>query len=308
MGPRHRGDSTDRSILAMLLAAGLHVAAVNAEFYGIVDGDGDGVDDNRDRCLYTSAHERVDANGCAVNADQDLDGIADHDDDCPYSPAGAQVDSRGCAVDEDFDGVANGLDACAGSQLGAIVDARGCTGGQLAKATPLKPKSAPAIAIAAAPPVPSPAPNPPRQIPAPLPPQAALPSLPPPEPAAPPVTSPESAAPLPVIAVNPSALFSVSFAAGSNRIGAGGLGKLQQALPAMRRALRARNAVLVVDGYADAETDGDMPDKVARSRANQLRRLLVDQGIDPTRIQSVGHAAREAGIELRRAEVTLEVD
>jgi len=327
-----------------LAVAGLYAAVAHAQ-YGIVDGDGDGVDDNRDRCLYTRARAPVDASGCSRQTDQDNDGVADGGDDCPYSPAGAQVDNRGCAIDEDFDGIANGLDACGGSELGVWVDLRGCAGGQVAKALPPKLRSGPPTIVAAAPAPPPrpklptvaaaavPAPvaptralTPPvpasRPVPVPVP-AAPLPSRPawmPPPPAAigptvaaapapaqAPAVTADAPAPLAVISVNPSALLSVSFTAGSNKLGASGFNRMQQALPAMRQALRQRHAVLLVEAYADAETDGDAADQVARSRANQLRRLLVDQGIDPRRIQSVGHPASEAGVELRRAEVTLEL-
>lgn len=317
----------------MLIAAVLNSAVAQTP---IVDGDGDGVDDNVDLCLYTPPTARVDAQGCSARLDQDNDGVGDDADDCPYSPAGAQVDARGCAVDDDFDGIANGVDACSATELGAVVDARGCARGQIAKAITAAPKAASTVIVPPPPPAVAPTPTlilpviaepltvepaaalepPTAPLPAPelvatpvesppavvAPPQAPLPAASIPAPA-------PTSAPLAVISVNPSAFYSVSFPAESNSIGAGGLAKLRQALPAMREALkRSRHSALLVEAYADIDSDGPNPSTVARSRANKLRRLLEQEGIDPKRLRSVGHAAREAGAELRRAEVVLELD
>lgn len=120
----------------------------------IVDGDGDGVSDEADDCLYTPPGIQVNALGCPRHAeDGDADGVADPQDDCPYTPPGAEVDSRGCALDSDLDGVANGIDRCGSTALAAVVDAQGCAAGQtrLAAAVP-RPEAAP-VTAAAAPPV-----------------------------------------------------------------------------------------------------------------------------------------------------------
>ena len=62
----------------------------------VVDSDGDGVNDNNDRCPGTPKNVRVDANGCAI--DSDGDGVADYQDQCSGTTRGSQVDSRGCEI------------------------------------------------------------------------------------------------------------------------------------------------------------------------------------------------------------------
>lgn len=88
------------------------------------DSDGDGVDDEDDRCEGTPAGITVDAEGCP--ADTDADGVPDHEDACPQTLRGAEVDEEGCARDTDADGVADGLDACPDTPEGARVDDEGC--------------------------------------------------------------------------------------------------------------------------------------------------------------------------------------
>lgn len=90
----------------------------------IADSDGDGVNDDLDRCPNTPAGVRVDADGCAL--DSDGDGVADHMDECPGTVAGAAVDEKGCEMDGDADGVVDRLDECPNSEPGAQVDTVGC--------------------------------------------------------------------------------------------------------------------------------------------------------------------------------------
>src|SRR5262249_29328383 len=59
-------------------------------------------------------------------ADDDGDGVQNNRDRCPDTPRGATVDSRGCPGDDDADGVPNGIDRCPGTAAGATVDASGC--------------------------------------------------------------------------------------------------------------------------------------------------------------------------------------
>ncbi len=92
----------------------------------VVDGDGDGVSDERDDCPYSRAAEVVNADGCSLDGDADSDGVADLADLCPYSATGARVDDEGCSLDDDFDGIANGRDACPDTAIGERVDTRGC--------------------------------------------------------------------------------------------------------------------------------------------------------------------------------------
>lgn len=62
----------------------------------------------------------------AVPADSDNDGVADADDQCPNTPVGATVDAAGCALDSDADGVADYLDKCPDTPAGVKVDENGC--------------------------------------------------------------------------------------------------------------------------------------------------------------------------------------
>jgi outer membrane protein OmpA-like peptidoglycan-associated protein len=247
----------------------------------IVDGDADGVDDTVDQCLYTPAAAPVDTRGCSQEGDEDADGVSDVVDACPYSPPQAQVDAHGCALDADFDGVANGLDRCSATALGVAADARGCAPDQAvnAAAPAVRPvRTLPAVAPAAA------------SVPAPRP--APTPAI-----AAPPAAAPAEAA----------VLLRLSYTPGGAHLGQSGLKRLRAALPQLREALQQdARAVLVVEGYAQAEGDGAAPDTLARTRANRLRRLLADEGIDPLRLRSLGHAPQPAAAgALRKAEVAL---
>jgi OmpA-OmpF porin, OOP family len=95
----------------------------------VADSDGDGVDDDLDRCPGTPSGARVDRSGCAL--DSDGDGVADYRDRCPATPAGVSVDGRGCPVKDEvvltvdrvnfaFDSAE--LDAASKRALDAIVD------------------------------------------------------------------------------------------------------------------------------------------------------------------------------------------
>jgi outer membrane protein OmpA-like peptidoglycan-associated protein len=90
----------------------------------ILDADGDGVLDNRDRCTDTPSGASVDARGCP--SDGDGDGVPDGVDRCPTTVAGAAVDSRGCSKDSDGDNIPDGLDRCPDTAAGVLVDPRGC--------------------------------------------------------------------------------------------------------------------------------------------------------------------------------------
>jgi len=94
----------------------------------VLDQDGDGIPDNRDRCLTTASDAKVDAQGCAVELDSDGDGIPDSRDSCLTTAPDAKVDAQGCAVelDSDGDGVPDSRDCCPNTPLGNKVDAEGC--------------------------------------------------------------------------------------------------------------------------------------------------------------------------------------
>lgn len=89
----------------------------------ILDGDGDGVPDQRDVEKMTPAGVRVDAKGRAI--DSDGDGLADFRDKEPFSPKGAEVDAGGIAVDSDGDGVIDLYDEEPDTPAGAQVDPKG---------------------------------------------------------------------------------------------------------------------------------------------------------------------------------------
>jgi OOP family OmpA-OmpF porin len=88
------------------------------------DADGDGVNDDADRCPGTLEGAEVDQHGCEL--DYDGDGVVDRLDQCPETASGARVDSQGCELDSDGDGVVNSKDQCPNSPAGAVVDAYGC--------------------------------------------------------------------------------------------------------------------------------------------------------------------------------------
>ena len=89
-----------------------------------VDSDGDGVCDDRDKCLNTAAGCAVDDDGCPI--DSDKDGVIDCLDKCPDTPAGCIVDKDGCPIDSDKDGVIDCMDKCPDTPAGCIVDKNGC--------------------------------------------------------------------------------------------------------------------------------------------------------------------------------------
>jgi len=60
----------------------------------VMDSDGDGVNDDKDKCPGTPKGVAVDKDGCGI--DSDGDGVADYEDACPGTPRGNKVDTRGC--------------------------------------------------------------------------------------------------------------------------------------------------------------------------------------------------------------------
>ena len=90
----------------------------------IPDSDGDGIQNNRDRCSGTPAGAQVDGRGCP--ADSDGDGVPNGVDRCPSSGSGALVDAAGCSQDSDGDNIADGIDRCPDTPSGVLVDSSGC--------------------------------------------------------------------------------------------------------------------------------------------------------------------------------------
>ncbi|MFA5082025.1 MAG: OmpA family protein [Hydrogenophilaceae bacterium] len=90
-----------------------------------LDGDHDGVTDDKDKCPTTPAGRKVNAQGCELDGDND--GVVDALDRCPTTPAGRKVDAKGCELDGDNDGVVDALDQCPTTPAGDKVDSKGCT-------------------------------------------------------------------------------------------------------------------------------------------------------------------------------------
>ena len=88
------------------------------------DNDGDGIDNDSDRCPNTVRGVLTDSRGCPL--DSDADGVADHLDRCPATTPGVPVDASGCPLDGDGDGVVDGRDLCPNTPIGTSVDERGC--------------------------------------------------------------------------------------------------------------------------------------------------------------------------------------
>lgn len=65
-------------------------------FLNLLDTDGDGVPDSKDKCPGTPAGVEVDEMGCPP--DSDADGVGDYMDKCPETPVGANVNTVGCWV------------------------------------------------------------------------------------------------------------------------------------------------------------------------------------------------------------------
>ena len=126
---RARRDGNTADLNDQLVSLGLQIPlssppSQRAVVDTVVDTDGDGVPDDRDRCPGTPRGRAVDQNGCELDADGD--GVPDGQDQCPNTVAGARVDANGCEIDSDGDGVVDRLDQCPGTAAGVPVDIRGC--------------------------------------------------------------------------------------------------------------------------------------------------------------------------------------
>jgi len=88
------------------------------------DKDKDGVFDYRDHCKNTARYVTVNKFGCPK--DSDSDGVYDMEDNCPDTPNEAIVDIKGCPKDADADGIYDGVDQCPQTMQGLPVDDKGC--------------------------------------------------------------------------------------------------------------------------------------------------------------------------------------
>lgn len=105
--------------------------AVFADPGRYLEGSGTVVTNNYGECWNTKGgrDQMVEACGDVVEKkvmDSDGDGVPDDKDKCPGTPAGAPVDADGCPLDSDGDGVPDYRDKCPGTPKGAKVDADGC--------------------------------------------------------------------------------------------------------------------------------------------------------------------------------------
>ncbi len=119
------GQKASYCYVAHPLVAG--IAKLNITLGGpkpVGDADGDGVNDDKDKCPHTPPPIVVDADGCGIDSDKDkvFDGL----DKCPNTPEGVEVYFDGCPVDSDHDKVPDYLDQCPNTPEGVVVDSVGC--------------------------------------------------------------------------------------------------------------------------------------------------------------------------------------
>ena len=74
----------------------------------------------------TYAFGAVEESKAVVVLDDDNDGVANDKDQCPMSAPGVKVDANGCELDSDGDGVVDSKDNCPQTPAGAAVNANGC--------------------------------------------------------------------------------------------------------------------------------------------------------------------------------------
>jgi outer membrane protein OmpA-like peptidoglycan-associated protein len=100
--------------------AWLHTIGLTYNLGKVVDTDGDGVSDKRDKCPNTPSGDLVNpTNGCSI--DTDKDGIADNKDKCPIV---AGVANFGGCPDKDNDGVQDSDDKC--PEVAGVANFNGC--------------------------------------------------------------------------------------------------------------------------------------------------------------------------------------
>ena len=242
-----------------------------------IDGDGDGIADEIDECLYSPAGAGVDARGCSDESDEDADGVPDSIDDCPYSPPAATVNAKGCALDEDFDGVADGIDLCPRSELGVVVDFSGCAGGQTRLA--VAQKSVGGATAVAGPSAPMPEPQ--VQLAAAAPAIAAV-TMPPPASAR-------------AVSTGEEALFgTLYFSPGSQELNAATQAKLDRlAKELIERLDRQPELDLLIAGHSTTGADPVLADNLSAARANRVKSFLIRAGIPNRRIVSQARSDRE---------------
>lgn len=261
--------------LLVMLAATTAQARAPMPF---IDGDGDGIADEVDECLYSPAGAKVDARGCSNESDEDEDGVSDSIDDCPYSPPAALVNAKGCALDEDYDGVADGIDLCPRSELGAVADFSGCVAGQIRIAAVSRPAAGAAASVRQ--PVSKPQPG--DDV-------AAVVAV-----AAEP-TRPAAVSNGPVSSGRQDALFStLYFSPGSQELNAQTQAKLDRAVKDLiERLNRQPELNLLIVGHSTTGADPVLADNLSAARANRVKSFLIRAGIPNGRVVSQARADRE---------------
>jgi outer membrane protein OmpA-like peptidoglycan-associated protein len=116
-----RNKSNSRNLSNVAISLGLSAMLGSKP---IPDSDGDGIQNNRDRCPETPSGAQVDGRGCP--SDEDGDGVPNGVDRCPGTAAGSAVDGSGCPKDSDGDNIPDGLDRCPDTPAGVLVDPNGC--------------------------------------------------------------------------------------------------------------------------------------------------------------------------------------
>ncbi len=120
------GDAGLRDPIDYVAGLGIQYSFGGKPVRRVVDTDGDGVNDDADKCPGTPPGTAVDGNGCPLPQDDDGDGVTNDIDKCPGSAPGAKVDASGCELDSDGDGVGDSRDQCPNTPAGAKVDEKGC--------------------------------------------------------------------------------------------------------------------------------------------------------------------------------------
>ena len=123
----HKGEDGSRHsycYVAHPLIAGIAKLTWTFGHKPVGDDDGDGVNNDNDKCPHTPKPIVVDRDGCGI--DSDKDGVFDGKDKCPNTPQGVEVNVEGCPLDTDEDGVYDYRDQCPNTPKGVKVDTLGC--------------------------------------------------------------------------------------------------------------------------------------------------------------------------------------
>lgn len=243
------------------------------------DADGDGVPNNLDKCPNTPKGVKIDKFGCP--ADSDHDGVADSEDKCPSTPMGVTVDKTGCP-----EALEKKEPAAAEPPPPAVVP------------LPAVPPAAPAPAAAApqapveVPAKPQPAELPPaKAVPAPAPVPVAPPApkpVPLPVPAAPPVAVPPTPAaePMRVVGKKLAKTVTVQYKLDRSVIE----GKYLKEIKAVAELIKSTpGATAVIEGHTDSTGSLQHNMELSKRRAESLKKTLVQMGVDPDVLTTVGY-------------------